>query len=212
MTISGVEGEWGIHTDAYLAMRRKTGVMSGNFLVIDFFERLGSPRHPDRRGLLYGLRLDCDVVEIVIPPVITDVVVLPQRQNRLDQLIHPPAALVPRDIHRRKFAVVPAHRKPAYGAAAGQHIEGRPLLGVVNRIAEWQRNSKRPELYGPCHPGQRAHQHHRLQPRAHGRRRNGKQVIDAGRRVETQIFRPTQIIAHFLQGGGLRTEGEAGYA
>ena len=144
-------------------------------------------------GLLGGLRLDRQVLEAVVVALVRDVVARPQGGDRLEHLVHPPAPFLDGDAERGKLLAVPADAHAEDRSAAGELVEGRPLLRERDGVAEREDQHERAEADGPRHAAERGEEGHWLEPGDAVRRRRDEQVVDEHRTLEPAILRVAKV-------------------
>ena len=135
-------------------------------------------------------------MELVVTTLVGHVIGSPQRGDGLEHLGHPSSAFAVRDPERGELRFVPAYPDAEHGAAAGQHVEGRPFLRERDRVAERQDEDHGAESHRAGHASEGAEQCHRLEPRHPVGRRCHEQVIDEHRGLEPEILGMPKIRSH----------------
>src|ERR1700730_19321806 len=94
---------------------------------------LGAARDPDGRNV--GLRLDGDVVQVVVGALEGHVAALEKRPRRLENLFGACASLLARAASRLELGRVPTGSDAVYEPAAAQVLQGGDLFGQHYRLA-----------------------------------------------------------------------------
>ena len=141
------------------------------------------PAGEPQRRLFRQWRIDDDIVEMVIAPVVGHRLAGPQTLEDAEDLVGAPAALAQRHPGDLVFVRVPADPDAQFEAPARQVLQAGDLLGDKDRVAQCRDQDAGGERDPAGAPGGEAQGFERRQPGRAVEPARGQQVLDRPQRL-----------------------------